>query len=104
VTHTPNPQFADVTDMLRLNDINTGYDVIEQMKHRAFIARAAMPDHLIDTDNWPMKNRTEWRRYLALQRHLGVPALYYASQVAGQPLTRQDHERLRELGFKRGGR
>ena len=42
VTHTPHPAFVDVTDMIRLNDVlQTGGGVVELMRHRAAVARAA---------------------------------------------------------------
>lgn len=81
ITHTPNPYFRDVTDMIRLNDVNTRQPVLPQMLHRAKVARAACPDLLIDTDNWQMPDRATWRRYLEVQGQLGVPSLYYATHV-----------------------
>lgn len=81
ITHTPNPYFRDVTDMIRLNDVNTGQAVLPQMLHRARVTRAACPDLLIDTDNWQMPDRATWRRYLEIQGELGVPSLYYATHV-----------------------
>ncbi|THF85470.1 hypothetical protein E7T09_16030 [Deinococcus sp. KSM4-11] len=83
MTHTPHPAFGDVSDMIRLNDVNTGADVRAQMLHRARVARAALPTHLIDTDNWPMPNIAAWREYVALQPDLGVPSLYFATHVDG---------------------
>ncbi len=81
ITHTPNPYFRTVTDMIRLNDVNTGHAVLPQMWHRARVAQAACPDLLIDPDNWQMPDRASWRRYLAVQSAIGVPSLYYASHV-----------------------
>ncbi|GHF53480.1 hypothetical protein HNQ07_003476 [Deinococcus metalli] len=83
MTHTPHPAFGDVSDMIRLNDVNTGANVRTQMLHRARVARAALPTHLIDTDNWPMPNIAAWREYVALQPELGVPSLYFATHVDG---------------------
>jgi hypothetical protein len=97
VTHTPNPWFRDVTDMIRLNDVNCGASVVPQMIHRAKVARAACPDHLIDTDNWPMPSIEEWRKYLHIQQQLGVPALYFAAQVAGHPLEKSDYSAIQKL-------
>ncbi|MFC4454206.1 hypothetical protein [Deinococcus sonorensis] len=98
MTHTPNPVFADVTDMIRLNDVNTSADVIEQMTHRARVARAALPHHLIDTDNWPMPSLDAWRAYTRLQPELGIPSLYYVTHVDGdgQALTPDDYRLVRE--------
>ena len=81
MTHTPHPYFADVTDMIRLNDVNTGADVVAQMAHRARVAGAACPQLLIDTDNWPMPDPASFRSYVAEQPELGVPSLYYATHL-----------------------
>jgi hypothetical protein len=87
VTHTPNPLFADVTDMIRLNDLMRLDDpdpfvhAVPQMRHRARIAAAVEPGWLIDTDDWCMPSRAEWRAYLEVKPDLGVPALYYATGI-----------------------
>ena len=81
ITHTPNPYFRTVTDMIRLNDVNTAHPVLPQMMHRARVARVACPDLLIDPDNWQMPDRASWRDYLSVQASIGVPSLYYASHV-----------------------
>ena len=93
MTHTPNPYFRDATDMLRLNDVNMERPVVEQMRHRARIAELACPDALIDTDNWPMRDRASWRDYIAVQAELGVPSLYYATHVdtSGEELDAGDY-------------
>ncbi|MEV6283262.1 hypothetical protein [Kribbella sp. NPDC051770] len=83
VTHTPNPAFLDVTDLIRLNDVlrddeaAPGY-VARHMEYRAAVVRAAVPELGIDTDGWIMPSHAEWRAYLEIQPELGVPALYYA--------------------------
>ena len=43
ITHTPHPAFVDVTDMIRLNDVLGGVDLVEQMEFRAEVVRARMP-------------------------------------------------------------
>jgi hypothetical protein len=104
VTHAPNAAFADVTDMIRLNDVqrlddpSPGAPFVEHMIHRARIVRAVLPDVLIDTDNWAMPDRATWREYLELQPQLGVPSLYYASHIdcSGEALTDDDYAALRE--------
>jgi len=104
ITHTPNPAFGDVTDMIRLNDVqrldspSPGADFVAHMRHRARIARAALPDTLIDTDNWALPDRQTWRRYLAVQGELGVPSLYYVTHIdcSGEELTDEDFAALRE--------
>lgn len=87
VTHTPHPSFADVCDMVRLNDVlrldPAGHpvDVVDQLRFRSAVVSAALPDHLIDTDQWPMPNRKQWLAYAAEQPRLGIPALYYVSSI-----------------------
>jgi hypothetical protein len=86
ITHTPNPAFVDVTDLIRLNDVlravggEPGY-VGRHMAYRAGVARAACPELGIDTDGWMMPGHAEWRSYLELQGGLGVPALYYVDGI-----------------------
>ncbi len=90
ITHTPHPYFRDVTDMVRLNDVNTRAAVVPQMVHRARVVRAACPDVLIDTDNWPMPSIAEFRAYVDVQPELGVPSLYYATHVDDLPRWTKD--------------
>lgn len=98
MTHTPNPYFAPVTDMIRLNDVNTGSPVVAQMTHRAKVARAACPNHLIDTDNWPMPNRATWREYVKAQPDLGIPSLYFATDLDSmEPMEEEDYEMIRRV-------
>jgi hypothetical protein len=98
MTHTPHPYLADVLDMVRLNDINTGRNVATAMQHRARVAAIACPGAIIDTDNWPITNRAAWREYAAMQPGLGVPSLYYATHIdtTGEALEDQDYALLRE--------
>jgi hypothetical protein len=98
MTHCCNPYFADVTPMLRLNDVNVELPVVEQMEHRARVARIALPGALVDTDNWPMPDRAAWREYLAAQPRLGIPSLYFTTHLSfsGEPLEEADYAALRE--------
>jgi hypothetical protein len=104
MTHTPNPSFADATDMIRLNDVqrledrSPGADFVAHMVHRAKIVRAALPHMLIDTDNWAMPDRATWRRYLAVQAELGIPSLYYTTHIdcSGEALGEDDYAALRD--------
>ncbi len=98
MTHTPHPYLADVLDMIRLNDINTGHAVVQTMTHRARVARAACPDALIDTDDWPMTDKSAWRAYTVAQPTLGVPSLYYATHIdtTCEPLTAEDYALIQE--------
>ncbi|MEI8197009.1 MAG: hypothetical protein WCI73_14010, partial [Phycisphaerae bacterium] len=53
-THCANPQFADLTEMLRLNDIfSNRTDINTRMAFRSCMARIANPCCPIDTDNDP---------------------------------------------------
>jgi hypothetical protein len=102
MSHTPHPYLADVLDMIRLNDINTGKDISKAMTHRARIASIACPDAIIDTDNWPITNRASWREYIRLQPELGIPSLYYASHIdsTGEALEAEDYALIREAWSK----
>lgn len=108
MAHTPHPYLADVVDMIRLNDINTGKPIVPAMTHRARVATAACPAALIDTDNWPVTDRASWREYLRVQPTLGVPSLYYVDHIdsTGEPLEEADLALLRELwaGYAGTGR
>jgi hypothetical protein len=98
MAHTPHPYLANVLDMIRLNDINTGKDVNRAMTHRARIAAIACPAAVIDTDNWPITDRHTWRGYVPLQAEMGVPALYYATHIdsTGEALEEEDYEMIRD--------
>lgn len=105
ITHAVDPRFADATDMVRLNDALRLSDprpyppVVPQMRFRARIARAAMPWHPIDTDDWAMPDLATWRAYQAAKADLGVPALYHTSHIdqSGEALTSADHDTVRAL-------
>lgn len=98
ITHTPHPAFVDVTDMIRLNDVIGGVDLVEQMEFRAQVVRAACPELPIDSDDWRVPNKREWREFLAVKRRIGVPSLYYASHIdsTGEPLDDDDYAALKE--------
>jgi hypothetical protein len=99
ITQTPHPAFVDVTDMIRLNDMIGGHEsVVPQMTFRADVTRSAVPELLIDTDDWRIPSREAWREYLAVKHELGVPSLYYATHVdlTGEPLEADDYKALRE--------
>jgi CBS domain-containing protein len=107
ITQTPHPAFADVTDMVRLNDMLRLDDpgpirpetVVPQMRHRAAVAAAALPGRLIDTDDWTVPDRATWREYLEAKQELGVPSLYYATHLdlTGEPLEGRDYAVLRRV-------
>ena len=88
MAHTANPAFANVVDMLRLNDVpgvaGEPKSYLAPMQHRARIAHAAGPGWLIDTDNWPSPDRHSFLEYLEAQPRLGVPSLYFATGTGWQ--------------------
>lgn len=98
ITHTPHPYLADLMDAVRLNDINIRADVCRQMTHRALVAEIACPEALIDSDNWPIRDKAAWREYLQLRPALGIPALYFASHIDAtqEPLNEDDYALIRE--------
>lgn len=97
ITHTPHPSFVDVTDMIRLNDVIGGVDLVEQMEFRAQVVRSACPELPIDSDDWRVPDKRSWREFLAVKREIGVPSLYYASHLdaTGEPLDDDDYAALR---------
>lgn len=100
ITHTANPYFADVVDVLRLNDLDgTLGDVTAIMRSRAEIAMLCNPYWLIDTDNDLMVNKEMWRKYILLQPQLGIPDTYYISALAvsGEQFEDEDYELLRNV-------
>ncbi|HEY3543347.1 MAG TPA: hypothetical protein VGK79_12475 [Gaiellaceae bacterium] len=99
ITHSPHPAFADVTDMIRLNDVVGGVGLVEQMAFRADVVRAAVPELPIDTDDWRVPDKRQWREYLDLKRGIGVPSLYYASHIdaTGEELDEDDYAALRKV-------
>jgi hypothetical protein len=105
VGHSPSPLFGDVLDMVRLNDTlrlddpEPRVDVVPQMRYRAAVARAALPHHLIDTDDWCAPDLATWRRFLEIKPQLGVPALYYATglDLSGEDFVENDYALIRDV-------
>lgn len=105
ITQTPNPGFADVSDMVRLNDMlrldepNPESAVVAQMTYRAAVARAACPSLLVDTDDWCAPDMAQWREYLGIKGNLGVPAFYYTTHLdhTGEAFEEQDYAALRAV-------
>jgi hypothetical protein len=96
VTHTPDPGFLDVTDMIRLNDVlyldhpdgrppPSATAVVEEMTYRARVVRAACPEMPVDTDGWCLPGQRDLAAYAAASPDLGVPALYYAGRMDLEP-------------------
>jgi hypothetical protein len=97
ITHTPHPSFVDVTDMIRLNDVVGGQELVPQMQFRADVVRAACPELLIDTDDWRVPDKASWRAFLDVKAGIGVPSLYYASHLdaTGEELDEDDYAAVR---------
>jgi hypothetical protein len=105
MTHTANPYLADLSDMLRLNDVvglpDIYASIIPDMRHRARIARMASPYWLLDSDNWPCSSRAQWREYVQAQAtgEFGIPSLYHAERLGwgavNEPLGEEDYEAVR---------
>jgi len=97
ITHTANPYFADIVDILRLNDLDGDCDnVLEIMTNRFEIAKACNPNWLIDTDNDLMYDKEKWRAYIQLQPQLGIPDTYYITGIATsmEKFTSDDYDLL----------
>jgi hypothetical protein len=98
ICHAVHPSFGDVCDMVRLNDVlkrdihGSPVPVVEQLRFRHAIASRALPEHPIDTDQWPMPTRGEWLEYSMVQPGLGVPSLYYLESIdrSGEHIQPQD--------------
>jgi hypothetical protein len=112
VTHTPNPAFTDVTDMIRLNDIrmldaiDPEGPVVPHMRYRAEVVASACPGVPVDADGWCLPTRADWAAYLRVQPELGVPALYYATHIdlSGEELAPADLANLSRVwaDYRRG--
>ncbi|HEV7743328.1 MAG TPA: hypothetical protein VGO65_13015 [Pseudolysinimonas sp.] len=104
IAHAVHPSFADVCDMVRLNDVSKRdtrrrrVPVIDQLAMRHGIASRVLPHHPIDTDQWPMPNRSQWLSYVEAQGDYGVPALYYVETIdrSGERIRPRDLDRVAE--------
>jgi hypothetical protein len=69
------------------------------MEYRAAVSAAALPDVLIDTDDWACPDKRTWREYLDVKASLGVPSLYYATHIdlSGEPLDDDDYAAVRRV-------
>jgi hypothetical protein len=102
ITHAVHPSFGDTCDMVRLNDIlkrdirGERVPAADQLIFRQKIAATTLPNHAIDTDQWPIQSRAEWLAYAELQPALGVPSLYYAERIdrSGETIRPEDLERI----------
>ena len=105
ISHTFNPYFNDVVDMLRLQDIYTDRkSIIPQMDHRAKMASIICPDCAIHTDQHPMPSLYAWREYMPHQPKIGNPALYYVTgiETTKEKFTEEDFAMLREVWAQHG--
>lgn len=100
ITHTCNPYFSEVVDMLRLNDLDgESESVLNLMQGRAMLARVSCDKWLIDTDNDLMLDIDHWRDYIKLQPKLGVPDTYYTNHIAmsGEKFSENDYRLLKDV-------
>lgn len=82
ISHTFNPYFNDVVDMLRLQDIYTdNKSIVNQMDHRAQIGKKVCPGCTIHTDQHPMPSLEAWREYAVYQPQIGNPCTYYVTGI-----------------------
>lgn len=103
ISHTFNPYFNDVVDMLRMQDIYTDRkSIVSQMEHRSKIAKAVCPGCVIHTDQHPMPSLEAWREYMKFQPTLGNPCLYYVTgiETTREKFTEEDFTMLREVWGK----
>lgn len=101
-THCAHPQFGDVTNCIRLNDIFlTRQDVRPAMAFRAEVAGHALPGVACDTDNDPFASTADWLEYMRFQPRIGIPSLYslthLSARIAGRPLDPITAGHLREV-------
>ena len=98
ISHTFNPYFNDIVDMLRMQDIYTDNDsIVEQMTHRAKMAQISCPGVLIHTDQHPMPSLKAWREYAKFQPKIGNPCLYYVTgiETTYEPFENEDFDLLK---------
>jgi len=79
---TVHPYFHDTFDMVRLHDtgrVGNG-SVLEAMRPRADLARASLPHHPIDADDWIPYDYDEWLHYTCNSHVLGVPCIFYSER------------------------
>jgi len=103
ISHTFNPYFNDVVDMLRLQDIYTDRrSIVPQMEHRARIANAVCPGCVIHSDQHPMPSLEAWREYMKFQPLIGNPCLYYVTgiETTREKFGEEDFVMLKEIWSK----
>ncbi|MDG0791499.1 hypothetical protein OMP38_11945 [Cohnella ginsengisoli] len=98
--HRAIPYFADIADVLRLNDLDgESRRAADIMRNRAHIARMCNLAWLIDPDNDLMRDKKSWRAYIQLQPLLGIPVTYYIRRIAasGEAFDEEDFAHLRRV-------
>ena len=86
--------------MLRLNDFYTdNRSVVDQMHHRAKIARISIPGCCVHTDQHPMPDLAAWREYAKFQPLIGNPVLYYVSgmETTKEKFIADDYKMLKDI-------
>lgn len=93
ISHTFNPYFNDVVDMLRLQDIYTdARSIVPQMEQRAKIAHRVAPGCVVHTDQHPMPSLEAWREYAEFQPKIGNPCTYYVTGIETTKETFEDSD------------
>lgn len=93
-----HPYFSDVIDQARLHDYNGNLRcATELMNYRQKLFRAVFPGISIDTDAGSPASRRDFMRYLQEQPKIGVPDLYYISELEKAPYSKKDLETLKEI-------
>jgi hypothetical protein len=100
ISHTFNPYFNDVIDMLRLQDIYTDKkSIVSQMNHRAQIAHRVAPGCAVHTDQHPMPSLEAWREFAKFQSTIGNPCTYYVTgiETTKELFEERDFQMLKEV-------
>ena len=100
ISHTFNPYFNDVVDMLRLQDIYTdARSIVPQMEQRAKIAHRVAPGCMVHTDQHPMPSLEAWREYAEFQPTIGNPCTYYVTgiETTKERFEQSDYELLNRV-------
>lgn len=78
---TVHPYFHDTLDMVRLHDtVSVDCDVFAAMKARADLARAALPNCVIDADDHVHTDYQKWLNYTLESYKIGIPCIFYAER------------------------
>jgi hypothetical protein len=99
VAQASHPYLVDVIDMVRLNSPSPAPDPAQEITRRVRVAALALPQALINLDDWPIADRAAWRSFTRLQPELGVPSLYYAEGIdaSREPFEEEDYRLVKEV-------